>query len=236
MDTEELIAAQIAYYRARAVQYDRELKLAAVESSSFMKRFERDVAELEGWLAADPPTGHVLEIAAGSGNRTAQLLRWADRVTAVDAAPEMLELLASKHHSVECIVADIFTWEPPQRYDNIFFGYWFTHVPAARWDGFWDLVGRALLPGGQVWFLDNAHPQYTNSRGPGDWPVVAGLRLDDDVHSEIQTRPLLDGSQWTLVKRFWWPTELVADLRRMGWLATADHTAFAFIYGTAQRL
>jgi demethylmenaquinone methyltransferase/2-methoxy-6-polyprenyl-1,4-benzoquinol methylase len=235
MDTDDLIASQIGYYRARATRYDRELPRAAEEEAwdEFAPRFGADVAELDRWLEADPPTGHVLEIAAGSGNRTTQLLRTADRVTALDAAPEMLELLAVKHPQVERIEADIFTWESPHRYDNVFFGYWISHIPAARWARFWQTVARSLAPGGRVWFMDNAHPGHANTRGPGDWPVAAGLREVDSIDTEVRVRKLWDGREWAMVKRYWWPEELEADLARLGWQAEVHHTDFAFIYGTA---
>ena len=238
MDVAELIAAQIAYYRARATQYDDEPRHADNDQRrpEYLERLRDDVAELDAWLEADPPTGHVLEIAAGSGNRTGRLLRAADRVTAVDAAPEMLDLLAAKHPGVARIQADVFSWEPPQRYDNIYFGYWISHVPAAVWGSFWNVVGRALVASGRAWFMDNAHPDHANTNGPGDWPEVAEQRqIGRAAESEVRTRRLRDGSEWTTVKRFWWPDELTADLGRLGWTAQVDHTDFAFIYGTARR-
>jgi len=231
VDAEELVAAQIAYYRARATQYDHEPAHADDDESrpEYLARLRHDIAELDAWLDADPPTGRVLELAAGSGNRTGRLLRAADGVTAVDAAPEMLDLLAAKHPGVERIQADIFSWKPPQRYDNIYFGYWISHVPEALWDSFWDLVDRALVAGGRVWFMDNAHPDHSNRQLTGE------RRIERPAESEVRTRRLRDGSEWTMVKRFWWPAELAADLGRLGWTAHIDHTDFAFIYGTARR-
>ena len=238
MDTDDLIASQIAYYRARAAEYDNWLEDRDESdiSAEFLERWEADDVAARAWLAADPPRGHVLEIAAGSGSWTGELLRTADRVTAVDAAPEMLALLSRKHDGVETITADVFAWEPAQRYDDIFFGFWLTHVPAARWEGFWDLVGRALVPGGRVFFVDNAHPDFANASGPGDWPEAVGERRSETAGPETRRRTLRDGSQWTMVKRFWRPGELTAELARLGWLASAAHTSFAFIYGTARRL
>jgi demethylmenaquinone methyltransferase/2-methoxy-6-polyprenyl-1,4-benzoquinol methylase len=235
LNTEDLIAAQIDYYRARAASYDQEVERATELAPGYADAFRHEAAAIASWLAADPPRGHVLEIAAGSGNRTTGLLRSAERVTALDAAPEMLALLAAKHPDVETIEADVFSWQPPQRYDHIFMGYWITHVPAACWERFWSIVDDALAPDGRVWFMDNAHPDYANSHGPGDWPVAAGLRLDDRTEGEVQTRTLDDGRSFTMVKRFWWPGELTASLGRLGWLAEVDHTRFAFIYGTARR-
>ncbi|MDH3730270.1 MAG: hypothetical protein OES13_03935, partial [Acidimicrobiia bacterium] len=97
MDTKELVAAQIAYYRARAAEYDNWLEDRPDISAEFLQRWDADDAALRAWLAADPPTGNVLEIAAGSGSWTGELVLTADRVTALDAAPEMLALLSETH-------------------------------------------------------------------------------------------------------------------------------------------
>jgi demethylmenaquinone methyltransferase/2-methoxy-6-polyprenyl-1,4-benzoquinol methylase len=237
VDTSELIANQIAYYRARAGEFDdwferrREYRV----SDEFVERWHADLAALRSWLTADAPTGHVLEIAAGSGNWTGELLRTADRVTAVDSSPEMMALLAKKHDGVEQIVADIFSWEPPQSYDNLFCGFWISHVPAAHWEPFWALVDRALRPEGRVWIIDSAHPDHASAHGPPDWPVAAKLHRIGHAGNEVQQRTLRDGSEWTMVKRFWWPEDLAAKLGQLGWRAQVGHTDFAFIHGIVQR-
>ena len=48
--------------------------------------------ELEAALDAFAPRGDVLELAAGTGLWTRHLVRYADRVTAVDAVAEVLDL------------------------------------------------------------------------------------------------------------------------------------------------
>jgi trans-aconitate methyltransferase len=55
-------------------------------------------------------------------------------VTAVDAAPEMLALARQRVRDlpVEFVQADLFAWQPPRRYDTVFFAFWLTHVPPAR--------------------------------------------------------------------------------------------------------
>src|SRR5919198_666959 len=55
-------------------------------------RWFTDVRELEAALDAFAPRGDVLELAAGTGLWTRHLLRHADRVTAVDAVAEVLDL------------------------------------------------------------------------------------------------------------------------------------------------
>ena len=51
------------------------------------------------------------------------------------------------------MVADLFDWGPELRYDVVFFSFWLIHVPPARFDGFWQLVERSLLPAGRVFLI-----------------------------------------------------------------------------------
>jgi demethylmenaquinone methyltransferase/2-methoxy-6-polyprenyl-1,4-benzoquinol methylase len=117
----------------------------------------------------------------------------ADRVVAVDANAETLALNTP---AAELVVADIFSWRPPQQFDVVFFSFWLSHVPEGRFAEFWALVRSALRPDGRVFLIDS---------GP---PEVAG-------EGELQVRQLADGREFTIVKRFWQPDELaerVADL------------------------
>lgn len=101
----------------------------------------------------------MLELACGRGAWTSQLLRHATDVTAVDASPEMLAIAAIRAGSerVRFIQADLFAWEPDRRYDVVFFGFWLSHVPPARFDPFWAVVADCLKPQGRVFFADDAY-------------------------------------------------------------------------------
>jgi len=234
VDIDAVIEEQIAYYRARAGEYDDwwERRAEYDISTEFSAAWGKDIVELHTWLAnADLPS-HVLELAAGTGNWTAQLLRCVDRVTAVDTSPEVLAINEAKNGTerVEYLIDDVFKWTPPQRYDAVFFSFWISHVPSARWEAFWDLVHRALTPGGTVLFCDNAHPEYAKQNGPADWPVADTLRTSARTEGAEQ-RQLRDGSTHTITKRYWSPQELGTDLAELGWEATVGNTSFAFIYG-----
>src|SRR4051794_21578728 len=55
---------------------------------------------------------------------------------------------------VEYVQADLFSWTPPRgHFDLVFFGFWLSHVPDARFTAFWALVRGALAPGGAAFFL-----------------------------------------------------------------------------------
>ncbi len=79
-------------------------------------RWFADVGELEAALETFGPRGDVLELAAGTGLWTQQLLRFTDRVTAVDAVAEVLELnRARTGGAAEYLLADLFAWQPEGR-------------------------------------------------------------------------------------------------------------------------
>jgi 2-polyprenyl-3-methyl-5-hydroxy-6-metoxy-1,4-benzoquinol methylase len=149
-DGEELgpvLDEQAAYYQAIAGEYyDHYLDLPGGE-------------ELTAALDAFRPAGSVLELACGRGAWTSQLLRHAIDVTAVDASPEMLAIAATRAGSerVRFIQADLFAWEPDRRYDVVFFGFWLSHVPPARFEPFWAVVADCLKPQGRVFFADDAY-------------------------------------------------------------------------------
>jgi len=218
-----LLAEQRRYYSARAPEYDDwwfrrgRYALNAQDEAAWFA----DVAELEAELERFDARGDVLELAAGTGNWTRQLVRCADRVTAVDSAPEVLELNRAKVGApVEYVLADVFGWEPPRAFDVCFFAFWLSHVPSARFESFWQLVGRALRPDGRVFLIDNAD--------------VGDPRHTVDASGEVIRRSLSDGREFEIVKRFWTPADLEGELAALGWHVSAGTTAnrhFVFACG-----
>jgi trans-aconitate methyltransferase len=193
-DLDGLLAEQIAYYRARAPVYlDEAVTALAVETAA---------EELRAALDAFAPSGDILELACGPGTWTQALLRHAGSVTAVDAAPEMLEIArrSVQDPRVRFIEADIFSWKPDCRYDVVFFGFWLSHVPPERFRSFWSLVEECLAPSGRVFFIDDAY------RTPNELVDGATVR-----------RRLSDGSEHRLVKTPHEPLSLQALLSELGW-------------------
>jgi SAM-dependent methyltransferase len=223
--TERLLSEQRDYYSARAPEYDdwwlRRARYAAGADET--RRWFADVAELETELERFSPSGDALELAAGTGNWTGQLLRYADRVTAIDASPEVLELNRAKlGDAVDYVLADVFTWEPPRAFDVCFFGFWLSHVPQRRSKAFWQLVRRALKPDGRVFLLDNARP------GDPCYTVAVG-------GSEVVRRRLSDGREFDIVKRVRTPAGLEGELAELGWefrAAVTQNGNFVFASGT----
>jgi demethylmenaquinone methyltransferase/2-methoxy-6-polyprenyl-1,4-benzoquinol methylase len=220
-DPELLLDEQLAYYRAMAPDYDE----AARRDPNELER-----PELESALAQFGPTGDVLELAGGTGQWTASLASYTTRLTVVDASEETLAINRAKSAAaarpVDYVLADIFDWQPARRYDVVFFSFWLSHVPPGRFEAFWQLVDRALRPGGRVFFIDSAlsrsHP-------------LDHLRRDDPGPG-ISLRQLDDGREFNIVKVFWPPAALERRLAALGFDIAVRKTANQYcLYGQGGR-
>lgn len=200
-----IIDEQIAYYRARAEEYDA-------------GAYENPDALPPDAVDAVPPGSDVLELACGTGVWTAQLVTRAATVTAVDAAPEMIELARARAPQATFVRADVFEWRPSRRYDVVFFSAWLSHVPAERFAEFWTLVAACLRDGGRVVFVD----EHASEAGKERW-----------LAPEVVQRSLSDGSTHRIVKTYFDPDELVQRLRGLGWAAEVRPFGPGWVLGTA---
>ncbi len=223
MDTDELLAEQVGYYRARAAEYDDWwFRRGRYDNGpEWNAGWFAEVAEVEAALERFGASGDVLELACGTGLWTQYLARTAARLTAVDASPEVIELNRARvgDAAVEYVQADIFELRLPDRYDECCFGFWLSHVPEERFDEFWAGVGAALRPGGRVFFVDS------------------GIGRSDRVHTrdrdpETELRRLSDGREFRIVKCYHEPSELERRLAELGFRCTVSTTARgSMIYG-----
>lgn len=229
MSDEELLAEQRLFYRRRAPEYD--------EWWQRRGRYDRGEAEAAEWraqvdtvaeaLSRFGPRGDVVELAGGTGWWTQRLADGADTLTVVDASPEALVMNRRRvgRHDVGYVVADVFGWPLRATHDVVFFSFWLSHVPRARFGAFWVLVGSQLRANGRVFFVDNR----LDPTRVGFDPYV----IDDGA--DVQRRRLGDGSEHRVVKVFYEPTELADLLSRQGWRAQVHGTRW-FIYGSARPL
>jgi len=224
VDTRDLEQEQIAYYRARAPEYDDwffrrgRFDHGPERNATWFAEVEqvRDEVRRLGQL------GDVLEIAAGTGLWTQHLVDRATSVHCLDASPETLEVnrerLGWAAARVTYELADVFRWAPARRYDTVFFGFWLSHVPAERFEGFWALVADALAPGGRVFLVDSLPSPTSAARGT---TVQTGGE---------QIRRLNDGRAFTIVKRFYDPADLERQLRALGWAIEVRATPTYFLW------
>ena len=87
-----ILQEQIAYYRARAGEYDQWfLRLGRYDRGPDLnRRWFREIGLVTAALEAFAPAGQVLELACGTGLWTQHLVRYAAAVTALDSSPEVL--------------------------------------------------------------------------------------------------------------------------------------------------
>jgi demethylmenaquinone methyltransferase/2-methoxy-6-polyprenyl-1,4-benzoquinol methylase len=210
-DLDQVLAEQVAYYRAIAPEYeDHALPGPGAD-------------EIISVLEAFRPAGDVLELACGPGIWTPRLLPHATSVTAVDASPEMLAIAAARvrDRRVRFIQADLFSWQPDRRYDVVFFGFWLSHVPLDRFESFWSMIAAALRAGGRVLFIDD------------------GYRTRDELvegeSSPVIRRRLNDGAAFSAIKVPHQPAELQQRLTRLGWQITVTPAVGPAYWGAGTR-
>ncbi|MFH2054729.1 MAG: class I SAM-dependent methyltransferase [bacterium] len=227
-DEEKLIRAQIEYYRARAAEYDEWFYRTGRYDRGEEHRcqWNAEVVIVREALSEAQPQGKVLDLACGTGLWTEQLVAQADKLIAVDASPEALEITRRRVADcrIECVEADIFSWQPSERFDFVFFGFWLSHVPETRFEKFWRLIADALIPGGKVFFVDSLLTQESTARD----------------HAELERggaaqRKLNDGREFEIVKVFYDPPKLQETLQNLGWQGQVTTTSQFFLYGLFTR-
>lgn len=228
-DDAALLADQVAYYRARAGEYDEWWARTGRydRGAELNSAWRADGAAVENALAAflrERRPRRVLELACGTGLFTRHLAPAAARVVAVDAAPEVIAInrMRTAAPQVEYVAADIFAWRSDERFDLVFFSFWLSHVPPARFDTFWAQVRGLLAPGGVAFVIDSAFDPTSTAK---DHVLV---------DSGVVTRKLNDGREFRVVKVFHEPGELNVRLARLGWEAAIARTARYFIHGPAR--
>lgn len=211
--TDERLAEQVRYYRQRAAEYD----------ATSYGDLDRAAPRLAGIAATLHPTGRVLEIAAGTGAWTGLLAQTADSVTAVDSAPEALAIARERvtAANVRFELGDAFTWQPAERFDVVFFGFWLSHVPAERFADFWQHLAGLLTREGRALFVD----EHVDEQHKEDY--VAG-------EPEVVERTLADGNAFRIVKIFVDPPAMERALRDLGWTATVRRDGTDFVVGEAR--
>jgi len=238
--TEELhdvLAEQKQYYEARAQEYD--------EWFYRHGRYNRGDVHTQQWLAEIEVvrhalrtanlTGHVVDIAAGTGIWTQELLKTADHVTAIDSATEMLDFNRQKLQSnkVSYVATDLFYWQPVVAYDAAFMGFWLSHVPLSQLYEFIGTVAGALQPGGKVFFVDSLL-EPTSMASDHDFETLSQQVQTFGVSQSKQIkvrRRLNDGREFDIVKVYYDPHDLVERFGSHNLPVTVKKTENFFLYG-----
>ena len=207
-----ILDEQIEYYRARAQEYDESIAGVSdlLESGRVMLlklgRFDS-----------------ILELACGTGIWTETLLYMGNEVIALDASTEMLGIARKKlgEERIKYQQADLFQWQPAQKYDLVFFANWLSHVPPNALDDFLVKIQRSVGMGGQLAIID----QYLPS---DDDKQIA----KDDIYAK---RPIADGRQFTIVKAFYDLTYLQNKFESLGFEVSAQKFTDTFFFLTGRK-
>lgn len=238
---QKILEEQKLYYQARAREYDEWFYRRGRydHGPDHTRQWEAEAEEVRRALAEANLTGQILDIAAGTGIWTQELIKTADHVTVLDSSEEMLELNRSKLQSdkVTYTLADLFYWQPVLAYDAIFMGFWLSHVPPAMLYDFIGTVAGALKTGGKLFFVDSlAEPSSTAKDMVGDLAQSLAKReetprklLESDYGT--MTRRLNDGREFQVVKVYYLPTDLAERFRTYDIHVTVQQTANFFLYG-----
>lgn len=175
------------YYRARAAEYDRVYDKPERQS---------DLHRLRAWLAGTLAGERVLEVAAGTGYWTDVYAGTAARVTATDISEATLAVARARRGwpaTVTFAEADALGLaDVAGRFDAVFAGFFWSHVPVDRLDRFLAGVADRLGRAGRAVFMDNRYVEGSNH------PIS---RTDRDGNT-YQRRTLSDGSNWEVLKNF----------------------------------
>jgi SAM-dependent methyltransferase len=214
-DYEQLMSNQISYYRQRAAEYDVDWPEEQLAAST---------AEIRNALRQFIPSGKVLEIACGTGKWTGELLRYAEELLALDASPEMLAINRQKlgdDSRVRYVQADVFSWQPDDWYDVVFFSHWLSHVPGPLFEQFWARVASCLTANGRAFFVDELPDEMWKEEYVDDARAVVRRRVQDGTEHEV-------------VKVFWEPDKLKQALHDLGWNISVTR-AGPLYWGTGKR-
>lgn len=221
---DKVLKEQLAYYRARAEDYDESVKGIGCAVTQPL-----DVEANEEWrhivkeLNALAPVDNVLELACGTGIWTQELMHISRSITALDGSPEMIQINRAKveEMSIEYKCVDLFEWEPDKQYDLVFFAFWLSHVPPSHLSSFLNKVAWATKPGGRVFMIDE----------PKSERNISGV----NVEGLYQQRTLRDGRSFRIVKVYYDPQEIELELLKQGFKKDSSMIGKSFFYSCVSR-
>jgi SAM-dependent methyltransferase len=194
------------YYAKRAAEYER--IYAKPERQA-------DLAALRTRIGKMFAGRRVLELACGTGYWTDVIAGSAAQVTALDLNEEVLAVARTKPNASKVDFVRGSAYEIPdlgRRHDALFAGFWWSHVPLEKLDGFVADCLSAVAPGALIAFLDNCYVEGSST----------ALARRDKRGNSYQLRSLDDGSNHEVLKNFPTESELIQRVSRMGWGANVE--------------
>jgi len=175
------------YYAKRASEYE-EIYLKS-ERQEYIK-------ESKDLLRKYFSNKNVLEIACGTGFWTEIISETAAKITATDLNNEVLDIAKNKKYrcKVDFIQDDSYILDKiPEKYDSLFAGFWFSHIPKSKIGNFLKVIHNKLDEDALVHFMDNLYVEGSST------PIS---RYDSEGNS-YQIRKLKDNSRHEVLKNFY---------------------------------
>lgn len=221
---DNLLQEQIAYYRARAGEYDEWFYRTGRydHGEELNQNWFNEVAVVKNALHQLKPVTNILELACGTGIWTQELLSIGQKITAIDASIEVIEINRSKLGAlnVDYRQLDLFSWEPDEEYDFVFFSFWLSHVPPTLLDSFLTKVYNSVRLEGQFFIVDSRFSPTSTAQNHT-------LQYDENIYEK---RKLNDGQEFNIIKIFYQPDALLKKLTEVGFSAEVRVTENYFIY------
>jgi demethylmenaquinone methyltransferase/2-methoxy-6-polyprenyl-1,4-benzoquinol methylase len=195
-----------AYYAQRAAEYER---IYAKPERQPNLRALKD--RLRRMFAGK----NVLELACGTGYWTDVIAESAAQVTALDLNEEVLAVARTKPNVSKVSFVRGSAYQIPdlgRRHDALFAGFWWSHVPLEKLDGFIADCLSSVAPGALIAFLDNSYVEGSST----------ALARRDSRGNSYQLRSLDDGSTHEVLKNFPTSSELIQRVSRSGWGANVE--------------
>ena len=217
---DDVLSEQLAYYRARAQEYDESIQGIGNPGQALPEYNEanQEWMRIMEALHTLAPLDDVLELACGTGVWTQELASMSHSMTAIDGSPEMIQINKAKliEAGIEYQCIDLFKWEPEKQYDFVFFAFWLSHVPPSLLSDLLSKVVRATNPGGRVFIVDEPSSD-SNISGPN----TEGL---------YQQRTLRDGASFRIVKAYYDPEEIELEFLKQGFKTNSAMIGKSFFY------
>lgn len=183
---EKLNTHLASYYESRAKEYDKiyskpERQEELITISEFIKKTFADK--------------NVLEIACGTGYWTEKISSAAKSVTAVDINKSVIEIAEErtrKCKNINYVISDLFNFKTDVKYDILFGGFIWSHIPSETLDRFIKTVSNFIVPAGEAVFVDNNFVEGSST------PIS---QIDDNGNT-YQRRELQDKSTHLVLKNF----------------------------------
>lgn len=222
----EILQEQIAYYNARANEYDEWFdRIGRYDRGEKLNQLWFDEAAIiKNALKNLNPVQTVLGLACGTGIWTQELVAIAQKIVAIDASQKTIAINREKINStkVEYQQLNLFSWQPTTQYDLVFFAFWLSHVPPDKIDEFLGKVYESIKLRGRVFIIDSRFSEISSAKNHD-------LRDEEAIY---QIRKLNDGREFQIFKVYYQPDELLNRLNQVGFQADVKVTDNYFIYAS----